>query len=424
MFKKCFSANIKHLSTALFATLFFLISHVSNAQKNFLDGFVITAEGDTVRGQIDYRNWVINPSEISFKAADGKENVLRSVNIIGFQAGGDYYQSAAVQIETSPHLTNQLNSTSALRYEQRFVFLQALVLGEKSLYHLKDEKAKDHFYIRVGDEFRLLLYKRYLEGRFVLENKTYQGQLATYLSDCNKVNGWVRATNYNKKNLIQLFKKYYQCSTNETNFAEEAENLKTQIRAIAGLSLTSTSFSSKSENPIALSDFDQSVSLALGLSAEIYFARNLGRLSIQNELFFSNYSMTGNVTIEDEMSFSTSVYDSELSFSYLKMNNMFRYNFNTNNASFFLGIGISNGFAINSTNFTSRTVTLFNNTRIIESAAVDPSRNYEQGLLFGLGLKKGKYAVELRYERSNGMSNGDGLTSTINRLFLLFAYQL
>ncbi len=54
--------------------LLFCILVYSNvfSQKNYLPGYIINNEKDTIKGYINYRNWNINPKKISFRGTNKK----------------------------------------------------------------------------------------------------------------------------------------------------------------------------------------------------------------------------------------------------------------------------------------------------------------------------------------------------------------
>ncbi len=57
------------------------------------------------------------------------------------------------------------------------------------------------------------------------------------------------------------------------------------------------------------------------------------------------------------------------------------------------------------------------------------ARKLEQGIQGGLGLSTARaggrnLALELRYERSDGFTDGIGIGSRVNRLYILLSYNL
>ena len=138
-----------------------LLSKSCFSQKNYLPGYVVTLTGDTVHGNIDYRNWDKNPRIISFKPSAGDEIIQYPVTgIKKFLVLDEMYESAIVRAETSPYQFDQLNFDKELKFRTDTIFLQAVIEGEKSLYYYKDKNAKEHFYIKSGQEFELLVYKK------------------------------------------------------------------------------------------------------------------------------------------------------------------------------------------------------------------------------------------------------------------------
>ena len=54
------------MKKVVFYSLFFFLAILFNsnetiAQKNFIEGYIITLKKDTVKGTIDYREWNLNP---------------------------------------------------------------------------------------------------------------------------------------------------------------------------------------------------------------------------------------------------------------------------------------------------------------------------------------------------------------------------
>jgi len=75
----------KFYVSLLIVLSFLLVPSVNvSAQKNFIDGYIITLKKDTLKGKIDYREWNLNPSLIHFTDAAGKIDIFRPDDIAGF----------------------------------------------------------------------------------------------------------------------------------------------------------------------------------------------------------------------------------------------------------------------------------------------------------------------------------------------------
>jgi len=68
-----------------------LLSLSSLAQKNFQNGYVILRSKDTLQGQIDYREWDVNPHSIVFRDARGSISEYTPDALAGFAVNGENY---------------------------------------------------------------------------------------------------------------------------------------------------------------------------------------------------------------------------------------------------------------------------------------------------------------------------------------------
>jgi molybdate-binding protein len=89
----------------------------------------------------------------------------------------------------------------------------------------------------------------------------------------------------------------------------------------------------------------------------------------------------------------------------------------------YLNAGVSNGFAINETNKLTEVFQFNERWVITEERALEDVRKYEQGLLFGLGVKYNRYSLEFRTESGTGIDLNRNLGSGTRRYFLLLGYR-
>ncbi|MTI30221.1 hypothetical protein, partial [Xanthovirga aplysinae] len=112
---------------------FLVIVNCSYGQENYLPGSLISIEGDTLKGFIDYRNWDYNPDEIFFKSGeDGEIITYKPKDILGFKVKDEVYVSASVEVELSSIRTNDLTYSPELIINVESVFLQTMFEGSKS----------------------------------------------------------------------------------------------------------------------------------------------------------------------------------------------------------------------------------------------------------------------------------------------------
>ncbi len=81
-----------------------ILSFYSNAQKNFVKGYIVSKTGDTLNGIIDNRDWQKNPAYVLFKESISDEvKKLTPLQIRSFFVSdkGDIYESHKVSMDIS-----------------------------------------------------------------------------------------------------------------------------------------------------------------------------------------------------------------------------------------------------------------------------------------------------------------------------------
>ena len=406
---------------------FLLSAQVAFAQENYLPGYIVTLSGDTIQGSIDYRNWEYNPDNIRFRPVNGKEILTYGpLDIQAFSVHDEHYIGAIALVDAANFNLSKLPASSEPILQTDTIFLQAIILGPKSLYHLKRRKGEEHFYIGQPTGFELLVYKKYFKtsgGRAgVAENRRYLGQLAVYLQDCPSIQAQLERVKYDKKSLKKLLSYYYACTQSETSFQKTSEKISVNIGVLAGPSISSISFeSSNNVNTYLNVDYPPSVNVAGGLFFDAILPRNQGKWSFCNELFFTSYqfsSRSDNYTDEDRYTINYT----EINYAYVKLNSLVRFSYPVGAIRIYANAGMSNGFAINEHNYRRRESKVFSTVRSEELKAIEETRRYEQGLVLGLGARYRRYSLEARHQRANGMSEYVTLATPTRRYYLLLGY--
>jgi hypothetical protein len=397
------------------------------SQENYIPGYVIKKSTDTLFGYIDYRNWKKNPDKIYFKTnIESNPISFNPIDIIEFKVEGEIYVSGIINTEVSPTRTDMLNDDPQINIKVDTTFLQTLFRGKKSLYYHKNSNGKENFYIKQNTGFDLLIYKRYLKQqdgkRVIIEYRKYLGQLTLYLNDCETINSKLENTSYKQKSLIELFQYYYKCSQSNISFQKEIEKIHTEIGVLAGVSLTSLEFHSDAFAYLVEAGYNPSINFSCGIFFDFILPRNQGKWSINNEILFSTYKVMGSYE-EYENENYYSVTTTEFGYSYLKINNLVRFKYPIGHLFLFLNGGISNGFAINETNYKKKESKFYTTERDVEELALNDTRKYEQGFILGTGLKYNSFSLEIRYEKGNGMSEYMVLNSSTKRIYFLLGYR-
>lgn len=405
--------------------LFFIINQL-NAQDNFIQGYLVNKNNDSITGLIHFSDWDKNPNVIRFKSDLQSDEVkYKPLEILAFSVADDIYQSAIVEVETSPWDLQAINEYAAFSFRTDTVFLRILVSGDKSLYYYKPNIGKEQFYLGKDNGYELLLYKEYIKvvdgHRNKVENNKYKGQLIYYLKDCPKITQIVSSIDYVEKSLLSVFKEYNSCLGQNLNVHDEKKKTTLKWCVIAGISITSVIFEGDKHPILTEMDFSKSNNVTFGGLVDVVFRGNQGKWSLNNELIWSSYETSASYT-DIKSPDVYDIYDINISMGYLKLNTMIRFRYPINALSIFANLGISNGIAIKNSS------SAIKNSHFYSSVDSDPIppladfRTYEFGYIIGGGLGYNNINLEFRYEIGSGFSTITSLKSKVNRMFITVFY--
>lgn len=412
--------------------IFLLVSQQVFSQKNYVQGYIIKNNSDTVSGFIDYKNWGKNPDKINFKRTiNGFLESVYPSDILEFGVQNEVYVSGIIETEvTSIVQIDQFSTESKMEKKIDTAFLQVLVRGEKSLFLYNNSDGRKNYYIEKPEGFELLFYKKHIVKKYheitqeygeraITENNRYLGQLSIYLSDCEQISNTLANTSYNENSLIKLYEEYYKCSSLSSSFQKKKEKLIPEIGVLAGISRTSLEinhlYPSIEENNVSM-DFSS------GIFLDLILPRNHGKLSLTNEVIFTTYTVSGSYRdFTNENNYR--IISTEIGLSYIKINNMFRLKYPIGKFFLFLNGGISNGFLVKERNYEKIESKFFFVDKTTEGKAFDEVNKYENEWIFGTGLRYNNVSFEARYEFANGMSEIPIMSSKIKRTYLLIGYR-
>ena len=403
--------------------LVLLIIQNLTAQKHYLKGFIVQQSGDTISGFIGYNNWNDNPDYVNYRRTkEGQTIKYLPKDILAFGVKEDLFESSFVYHETSQRAIEILKFNPDLQLEQKQVFLRILYKGERTLAQYKSHSGIDNFYIYYEDEFKLLIYKKYLESiegkRKVKTNKKYLGQLLIYFQKCPKLQSKIESSNYSLQSLAKVFGFYYaKCSNMPIQYKLKEEKDVFVWSVFGGITHQTVSFF----NYMVVNEsyaMEPSLSPAIGGALDITFKRSFKHWSLNSELMFTHIDTKN----ENELTSNGYLYTNWiLKYSYISMNNMFRYQYEFGKLQIFANIGMTNGYAFS---MQSSEETFNSITNVTKTSDMELDRNKEFGILYGIGGRfMKKYQFEFRYQTSSGMSPYFTAPSGIRRLFILLSYR-
>lgn len=206
MFILKFKLNYMRKLLMLLMFVFFTIVNVK-AQTNYLPGFIVTLEGDSVTGLVDSRGAIRNSQVCSYRT-DMENKPIEyqpgEIKTYGF-VEGKYYVSKDVPIE---------QDTTKL-------FLEYLINGIVDVYYCRDMSG-DHYYVEkegmrltaLDDEDKILEIKG---EKFQKKYNRYVGVLKYTFNESPDIQKKVEGMSLTHKNLINISKDYhaYVCEGEE-----------------------------------------------------------------------------------------------------------------------------------------------------------------------------------------------------------------
>ena len=414
-------------SIAFFIMTFFLLNYPCSAQQNYLPGYIVTLELDTIKGFIDYRDWKENPNKIRFKELDTQESTqYLPKEIFSFGVSQVLFKSANVITEGSPNTLDKIDFDSEFKLgAPQTVFLQAIIRGTKNLFFYKDQNGKEHFYINHEEDFELLKFKKYFirnDGKKVLaQNNSFRLQLQRSLQDCPELNSKLKVIAYSLDKLTKIFLDYYQCAGLELEYVYKREKPSLKTGIVGGLSRSHLSFPGKEYHYMANTDYPASNDISLGVSFEVIFPKNQGKWSLYNEMLYTGFNFQGRYD-DVRSSDIQDIYLTEIEFRYIKLYNFLRFNYPIKGLKIYFNTGVSNGIAFRSYTHLRKESKFYSMETTWEGVAGDdPFRKHELGLVIGVGLSLKMLSVEVRVEKGDGISNY--VPSSTRRIHALIGYR-
>lgn len=383
-------------------SLILTVSYWIQAKENFIPCVVVTSIGDTLTGMIDYQNWDLSPESIRFCRKLGDEVVVyQPSDIKMFQADGDVYVGIEADIENSSRLAESISYQPALQIKRKSVFLRALVIGPKSLYHYKDSKTDDLFYIKVDSTYKLLGYKLYHNDEndvnSVRELKKYVGQLIYYMSDRPELKKTIQSVQYTRYNLTALFIAYNKLVRPTVSNQIKKVVFKINYGVSAAATINSIHFTGTGFPELVLQTYSPGLSFTPGVFVEFVEPRNRGRWSIYSELLYTSYKF------DTQYDDGNRIFKTNIDFGYLKLYNLLRYRILIPNGALFVNGGFSIGTIIHEINNQQR-ISKINSSWNETGKALEDIYRQELGLVFGAGVKHNHITLETRYAFGGGMS--------------------
>lgn len=374
--------------------VFILSTHFAWSQADFREGFVVTTQGDSLAGYIDYRVGDKNFSTCSFRSTENgavKDYAPGQVTRYGFFGDKQFLSHTIAQEEDSVDVFLEIlveGRLSLFLYEGRF-----FVMKNERLFELTNEQ------ISRSEGARTMMG----------HSHKYIGILKSLTFDCPGKQKIDYTLKLQERHLTRFVNEYNSCiGAPSINFKDEKPWFAVSCSPELAYIRSYLKFISTREDHYHLQgDFDPDNTWALGFLFFINSPRINERLSFITGLRYIPVSYISHSLIENQFH----KYNNEVivDIDELKIPLGFQYRFPEHNYTPYIQAGLSMTWYLSSTNtWTQIQETSDHVVTTTVQSAVD-LQNYELGIWGGIGLFKSindalGMHLELRYEQTNGIS--------------------
>ncbi|RTQ50153.1 PorT family protein [Hymenobacter gummosus] len=410
-----------------------LVTLATQAQTNFRPGYVLPTEGDTLRGQLDFRGERRNSRLCRFRPAEGgavtdyRPEQLRGYGV----AGGAQYQTISVKV------LRQISATETDSLPQT-LFAEALVLGPASLLYLHDPGDAARFFLRMGQQPAQELLQRSEDVRVngqTLRRKTdeFRRTLAASMKDCYAVQPELTQVQLTHNSLIKVVRLYNECVGAKPVVPVSAERRnRARLALVAGGQRRTLTYR-PDESVLATFPINKALSVdgkvepVLGLALQLSLAGLNRHLSGRVEALYESQAFSHQRSSPGGFSGTTVTREIRTRLTQLQVPVFVRYAPAKGLVRPFAQVGFMGSYFLRA-DCEIRTKT----TPATEYSAWEPllePRRYEFGYGGSLGLSTARpearnLSLELRYLRSNGFSDNIALETSQSRWALLLSYEL
>lgn len=371
-------------------------------QSNMIKAVAIDNNGDSIYGNIDYRNWKNNPQTINFINSANEKKTFDPSSIRGFIVPRvmEVYTSFMVEIDnitSDQDRAIQNNFIDTVLVKKKVFLFQLVKHRGLSLYEYNSEH-KDRFYYKKENEEPVELIHHYLfdeSSNRVREITTYQDQLFFLFSGCPDAANKSTRIKFTKKEIQETFVQYLKCLDPASVIDARAKDEGSfKIGIIGGLMWNTFKF--KGTASFADDNYSSSLSPLLGVSFDLGLSRNRNKWHFINEVMYKSYK-TGTSFTRPYGTGYTVTSDVDLNFSFVQLNTLARYILQSGGiCKPFINFGIANAFMVSEN--TNKTHLKYSFAQEEDITAIDRPRKYEFSLLGGAGITMQKIAFEFRYE--------------------------
>lgn len=362
-----------------FLLCFFLVTQLHSQSKEYVQGYMITEENDTINGFVKDDKRTVLAYQFSFKKTlNGRAKTITPTEAKGFYFTPSFY------FESIP-----INSAQDKLEKQ---FIRKLVDGYTDLYQVVKGTQYEYVLIKEDGEKLQIAQNDVVEDNTYRTDKKYFGELKYFLRDCEEVVVNTKSIKYSEKSIVNLVQKYNYCK--DPTVVNQSLDQGRKLRLKVGLTLGFRRYN------MDISDLQPPNRLYEGSGASLRFGGLISlsyfrKLSLQTGVVYNRYATEG------QYAYSLGFGKLSHEVTNIDVPILLKYNFSTKKAApYFIG-GIHLGKLLKGTSTEVRTEA----DTIILDEAYDLTLNnivtYAAG--FGVTLQLGKSTalnLDLMYNRT------------------------
>jgi len=337
-----------------FLSLFFLLPFMGFSQSNYKPGYLVTSNGDTVKGYIDYKEWNENPSEFLFKRDLASAKVRYPIGDVSFFAVTGYESYRRFTLRMTKDQTEDANLSQGIDTTtvQKTAFLKIMATGENVTLYSYADRVKRRFFLseNAGLPFELI-YHVYIDPNGqtqVLTDYTYKVQLqklaALYQPGDQDLVVDIQTVGYNDYSIYKIINKINGLNTTAVR-QMASEGVGVAFFISGGINSSSIKIAGNSElgNVPASSSIFPQISGGLNL----YLNKNIGKLIFRPEVYFTGSKSNFDYSYSPDPSSDVVSYTEKMGFKMYRLSFVPQivYNiYNTAKFKFYLDAGINAQF--------------------------------------------------------------------------------
>ncbi|MBL7861765.1 MAG: hypothetical protein JNJ65_11440 [Cyclobacteriaceae bacterium] len=315
--------------------------NLASGQATWRKGSITKNDGTELTGEINDKEWSVNPKEIEFRENGGTLQKYTVHQIKSFStARPARYEAFAIEYDGDDQNVNRLSTNrSPLTLNKDTLFLRVIVNAQVGLFEFVDANGRIHYFTNQEQGVEELLNRKYKDATnssLVGVNEKFKQQLLLKAGNCPELHSTIRQLKYNEGALQNLVAKINTCNGQEIKPIWVGETITKK----SNLGIVAQVFLSNPEYTFLVADFSE-VNFGGGIFYEIYSKKKPNRISLYNELLYKQVNQEG-----------VSVFGSAatIKFSRIKMINSYRFSYpDKHDGRFFWGIGIGTGVRFNTT---------------------------------------------------------------------------